>query len=146
MAVCVDLSANLLKVSRRYIKTYAPGMRVLHMQGDITDLQQIPSRFCDVTVVQSVLEYLDDLKSARKAVSELQRITRGGIYIFDLRDGSKTRYNMLRGKAGLVHANTHLFIPRTFWGSDWRVIEPSRLMKTWSYIGPFAYHVTRQSR
>lgn len=141
LALCVDLSANLLRASRRYIKTYAPDMRVLHLQGDMTDLNQIPPGFCDVTVVQSVFQYLPDLKAARVAVTELQRITKGRIYVFDVRDGQTAEYTRVRQKAGITRSNPHLFIPRTFWSGGWTISEPSALMRRAYYNAPFAYHV-----
>ena len=141
LALCVDLSENLLRVSRRYIETYAPGMRVLHLQADMTALHQIPPGFCDVVVVQSVFQYLASIQAARQAVSELRRIAKHRIYIFDVRDGSKEEYTRLRAAAGLTSSTPHLFIPRSFWGSDWAISEPSARTKQWYYNGPFAYHV-----
>lgn len=133
LALCVDLSTNLLRASRRYIDTYAPHMRVLHLQGAMTDLEQIPPGFCDVTVVQSVFQYLPDLQAAHTAVSELRRISKGRIYIFDVRHGRETEYT-----------NSHLLIPRSFWGDEWVVTEPSPLMRRVYYNAPFAYHVSMQ--
>ena len=75
LAVCVDLSLNLLHVSHRFMKQHRPGMRALHAQGTMTDLWQVPSSLCDVAVVQSVFQYLPDLKTVKAAVSELERIT-----------------------------------------------------------------------
>lgn len=141
LALCVDLSENLLRVSRRYIETYAPGMRVLHLQADMTALHQISPGFCDVVVVQSVFQYLASTQAARQAVSELRRIAKHRIYIFDVRDGSKEEYTRLRASAGLTSSTPHLFIPRSFWGSGWAISEPAARTKQWQYIAPFMYHV-----
>lgn len=145
LAVCVDLSLNLLHVSHRFIRQHRPDMRALHVQGTMTDLWQIPSSFCDVTVVQSVFQYLPDLRSAKLAVSELERITKpgGSVYVFDLRDGDTATYVALRGKAGITHADPHLFVPRSFWGRAWKVRDPRAATKELYYNAPFAYHVAK---
>ena len=105
LAVCVDLSLDLLHVSHGFMTQYRSDMRALHVQGTMTDLWQVPSSLCDVTVVQSVFQYLPDLESATLAVFELERITKpgGSVYVFDLRDGDKEKYVALRGKAGITY-------------------------------------------
>lgn len=148
LAVCVDLSLNLLHVSHRFMKQHRPGMRALHVQGTMTDLWQVPSSLCDVAVVQSVFQYLPDLKTVKAAVSELERITKpgGSIYLFDLRDGDKEKYTALRSKAGITHSDPHLFVPRSFWGSAWKVHDPLAATKKLYYNAPFAYNVVRKAR
>lgn len=145
LALCVDLSLNMLKVSHRFVDKHRPDTRAIYIQSSITDLWQVPAAFCDVTVVQSVLHYLPDLEAVRQAVSELERISKPGgtAYVFDLRDGNLGEYLSLRGKAGITHTDRHLFVPRSFWGGAWMVHEPSATAKKNYYNAPFSYHVSR---
>lgn len=146
LAVSVDLSDNLLKVSQQYIQTHRPDMQVVHMHAAIEDMWPLPARFCDVTIVQSVFQYLPDLVQAQKAVTELERVTKPGghIYVFDLRDGDKQAYTNQRSKAGMTHSETHLFVPRSFWTANWRLHDPSVTAQKVYYNAPFSYHATRR--
>ena len=145
LAVAADLSAAMLEVSQTFVKRYHPHAKVIHVCNSAIDLWKLPSAFCDVTVVVSVLQYLPDINHVQRAARELERITRvgGKIHIFDLRDGDPQAYRDQRAKAGLTHTTPHLFVPRSFWGPAWRVQEASRLAHRLYYNANFSYSVER---
>jgi len=110
--LCIDLSSGLLRTSANYNRS-AP---FVHLARDAGDLWGVPDGFCDLTMVMSVLQYMDDVPAREKAVSEAVRVTARGArtFFFDLRSGDKKLYDSHRLSAGLTQSNHH-FVPRDFW-------------------------------
>ena len=112
VVLCIDLSDSLLRISAEYDRK-SP---IVHLKRNAGDLWGIPNGLCDITIVMSVLQYMDSTAALRRAVGEALRITalNGKTFFLDIRDGDKKSYDQHRLSVGLKQSN-HFFVSKTFW-------------------------------
>merc|ERR1712216_252167 len=89
---------------------------IVHLSRDASDLWGVPTGLCDITIVMSVLQYMDNAEALVNAKKEALRITapHGRTYFLDMRDGDKALYDKHRSAVGMLTSN-HLFVPKSFW-------------------------------
>ena len=112
VVLCIDLSDSLLRISAEYDRM-SP---IVHLARNAGDLWGIPNGLCDMTIVMSVLQYMDSTAALRRAVGEALRITalNGKTFFLDIRDGDKKSYDQHRLSVGLTQSD-HFFVSKTFW-------------------------------
>ena len=138
-ALCIDNSESMLQVA----SAYRPTRNIIALKRNMQDLWGIPSHFCDVTVMNSALHYLTDLQAVARSVTEMRRVARSVIYIFDIRYvANERKYVQDRQRHGLAHSDPHLSIPPSWWTSrGWKVVTSNELhiTKDVYYNAPYSY-------